>query len=142
MRAIDAKAYAGRKFPVRERGALDQNARKLGALAEHVIGPFQLDRGGRRADVQGFDQRNSGDKTKLRRKARGRRIDQQQRGVEITARRGPGATKPTTPSGLLPRYNPQTTCFASANTGQSLVAGGAQNLIGSDAIAASRGFRP
>ena len=134
MRAIDAKAYAYSKFGVRKRRTLNKHPRQLRAVAERVIGPFQLKRNLRREGAQRIDKRHAGHKTKLWRKARRRRINQQQRGVKIARRRDPGPAKPPAPRRLLPRHDPQAPNIARAGASKSLVARRAESLKGLDPV--------
>ena len=107
--------------------AFDQDAGELVQPQQHIVRPFELEQRPepRRAVAQGIVQRQRRHERQLRRQRLGRRLAQQQRGVEIARRRDPRAAAPAAPGALALRGDPQRPALAGARTRQRLGIGGA-----------------
>ena len=96
--------------------------RELVQPEQHIVRPFELEQWPepRRAVAQSIVQRQRRHERQLRRQRLGRRLTQQQRGVQIARRRGPGAAAPAAPRALAARRDPQRPTLAGARTRQRL----------------------
>ncbi len=128
-RAIDAEADDDRE--ARLALALDQNAGELVGPEQQIVRPFKLEPRPerRRAVAQRVVQGKRRHERQLRRQRLGRRLAQQQAGVEIARRRVPGAAAPAAAGQLAARRDPQRPAPAGACTRQRLGIGRAENFV-------------
>ena len=131
MRQVDPNAERQPGDAARRREcALGQDAGAFGAAAQQVVRPFQPQRGRLRDALRRrLGQRHAGQQAPLRRLA-GRTFRPQQDGhVEVARWRGPGATSPAAPGGLLPGEDGKALGLTRFRTAQQEVGGARQGRM-------------
>ncbi len=99
MRHIDAHADDDARSPVRVHLALQQDARELGPIKQHVIRPFERETRGKIGRERGrnrLDKGHAGHETDQRNFAAARGC-KRKRGIEIAGRRNPAPLMPPPP---------------------------------------------
>lgn len=104
-------------------GALEQDARKLGAADEQVVGPFDLDGLAGRVGRDDLLQRDRGDQSERRRRRIAIAQPDQGAGVEIARGRLPFPALPPAPAGLAVGAQPEPLACAFAGKRQDIVIG-------------------
>jgi hypothetical protein len=109
-------------MPTGQLRALEQQTREFCAIDHKIVGPFDPNRPpGRPQTLNGAQNGEARNKTKLRRKRHRTGIDEKKTGGQIALRREPGATMAAASLSLLMRCNPERARLAIAGAAQGLI---------------------